>query len=113
MRRVINPQLQFGEQDISAIELDLKSRDDIPQILRGLQYIYVTPEIRDRVFEILVDVIPTRRQEDGTEVKADPQAGRPGMDQLSTCLRFIAFHNSPPALVFQPRRCKGGTHRES
>jgi len=81
MRRVINPQLQFGEQDISAIELDPKSRDDIPQILRGLQYIYVTPEIRDRVFEILVDVIPTRRREDGTEVKADPQAGRPGMDQ--------------------------------
>ena len=81
MRRVINPQLQFGEQDISAIELDAKSRDDIPQILRGLQYIYVTPEIRERVFAILADVIPTRPEKDGTEGKADPEAGRPGMDQ--------------------------------
>lgn len=81
MRRVINPQLQFGEQDISAIELDVKSRDDIPQILRGLQYIYVTPEIRERVFAILADVIPTRPEKDGTAGKADPEAGRPGMEQ--------------------------------
>ena len=65
MRRVINPQLQFGEQDISAIELDLKSRDDIPQILRGLQYIYVTPEIRERVFAILADVMPAAFDEHG------------------------------------------------
>ncbi len=39
MRKVIDPQLKFGEQDIGAIHLDPKSRDDIPQILRGLQYI--------------------------------------------------------------------------
>jgi hypothetical protein len=39
MRQVINPQLQFGEQDIAAIALDRKSRDDIPQLLRGLQHI--------------------------------------------------------------------------
>ena len=81
MRRVINPQLQFGEQDISAIELDPKSRDDIPQILRGLQYIYMTPEIRERVFAILTDVIPTRQREDGAEGKADAETGRPGMEQ--------------------------------
>jgi IS5 family transposase len=81
MRRVIDPQLQFGEQDISAIELDPKSRDDIPQILRGLQYIYVTPEIRERVFAILAEVIPTRQGEDGAEGKADAETGRPGMEQ--------------------------------
>jgi len=81
MRRVINPQLQFGEQDISAIVLDPRSRDDIPQILRGLQYIYVTPEIRERVFAILAEVIPTRLGEDGAEDQADADTGRPGMDQ--------------------------------
>jgi hypothetical protein len=81
MRQVIDPQLQFGQQDIGDIELDAKSRDDIPQILRGLQYIYVTPEVRARVFAILADVIPTRPEEDGTEGKADPETGRPGMDQ--------------------------------
>ena len=50
MRKVIDPQLKFGEQDISAIHLDPKSRDDIPHILRGLQYIYTTAELRERVF---------------------------------------------------------------
>ncbi|MCU7904084.1 MAG: hypothetical protein KZQ66_20635 [Candidatus Thiodiazotropha sp. (ex Lucinoma aequizonata)] len=39
MHKVIDPQLQIGEQDIGAIRLDLKSRDDIPQILLGLQHI--------------------------------------------------------------------------
>ncbi len=39
MRKVINPQMQLGELPIAAIQLDPKSRDDIPQILRGLQHI--------------------------------------------------------------------------
>ncbi len=76
MRQVIDPQLQFGEQDISAIDLDPKSRDDIPQILRGLQHIYTTPELRERVFTILEEVIP-----EGVEGKANPHTGRPGMEQ--------------------------------
>jgi len=58
MRQVIDPQLKFGEQDISAIELDPKSRDDIPRILRGLQYIYTTAELREEVFAILAEVLP-------------------------------------------------------
>ena len=57
MRQVINPQLQFGEQDISAIEFDFRSRDDIPRILAGLQHIYVTPQLRDEVFAILAKVL--------------------------------------------------------
>ena len=80
MRKVIDPQLQFGEQDISAIELDPKSRDDIPEILRGLQYIYTTRGLRERVFAILAEVIPDRVGE-GAEGKADPEQGRPGMEQ--------------------------------
>jgi IS5 family transposase len=76
MRQVINPQLQLGEVDISAIVLDPKSRDDIPQLLRGLQYIYTTAEVRERVFAILADVIP-----DGVDGKADAHTGRPGMEQ--------------------------------
>jgi hypothetical protein len=76
MRQVINPQLQFGEQDIAAIVLDPKSRDDIPQLLRGLQHIYITPELRARVFAILEEVVPM-----GRNGKADTDTGRPGMEQ--------------------------------
>lgn len=78
MRQVIDPQLQFGEQDISAIELDPKSRNDIPRILRGLQYIYTTPVLREEVFAILAEVLP-EGSDGGGRVSAD--TGRPGMEQ--------------------------------
>jgi len=78
MRQVIDPQLQFGEQDISAIQLDPKSRDDIPQILRGLQHIYVTRELREQVFAILAEVLPADTDGAGS---VSPDTGRPGMAQ--------------------------------
>jgi IS5 family transposase len=76
MRQVIAPQLKLGEQDIAAITFDPKSRDDIPKILRGLQHLYTTPDLRAQVFAILAEVIP-----DGRNGKADTDNGRPGMDQ--------------------------------
>lgn len=47
MRNVFNPQISLGGVDIGAIYLDPKSRDDIPQILRGLQHIYTEPALRE------------------------------------------------------------------
>jgi len=78
MRSVIQPQLKFGETDIAAIVLDPKSRDDIPQLLRGLQYIYTEIDLRQRVFAILEEVMPTRADGKG---RASRQTGRPGMEQ--------------------------------
>ncbi len=40
MRIVKNPQAQFGQVDIADIQFDARSRDDIPALLKGLQYIY-------------------------------------------------------------------------
>ena len=76
MRKVFDPQMKLGEQAIATIRLDPKSRDDIPHILRGLQYIYITPDLRERVFDILEEVIP-----EGEEGKVSADTGRPGMDQ--------------------------------
>ena len=78
MRNVINPQLMLDGVDIGAIYLDPKSRDDIPQLLCGLQYIYTTPELRERIFAILREVMPQRVSGQG---KADAGTGRPGMEQ--------------------------------
>ncbi len=80
MRKVIVPQMKLGEQAIADIKLDPKSRDDIPQILRGLQHIYTTPELRGAVFAILAEVL-SEHQINGKTVKADPNNGRPGMTQ--------------------------------
>lgn len=80
MRKIIDPQLQIGEQEIGAIRLDPKSRDDIPQILLGLQHIYITPEVREPVFAILEEVLPERTGK-GESGKVNPDTGRPGMSQ--------------------------------
>jgi hypothetical protein len=47
MRKVTDSQLSFGAVHISRIQFDLRSRDEIPKLLMGLQYIYCTPEVRD------------------------------------------------------------------
>ena len=47
MRRFTRKEIH--EMDLSEIEFDLKSRDDIPQLLRGLQYIFLTPSLREEV----------------------------------------------------------------
>jgi len=72
--------MKLGELAIADIKFDPKSRDDIPQILRGIQHIYTTPELRGPVFAILEEVLP-ERQVKGKTVKADPNNGRPGMTQ--------------------------------
>ena len=46
-------QINFGEIDISQIQFNPRSRDEIPQVLRGLQYIYITPSLRQPVFALL------------------------------------------------------------
>jgi hypothetical protein len=77
MRDVINPQLALGELPIGEIKLDLKSRDDIPKLLIGLQHLYVTPGLREEVFAILREVIPER----AGGGKASAALGRPGLSQ--------------------------------
>jgi len=70
MRVVQNEQMTIGEIDISKMKFDLKSRDDIPKILRGLQFIYTNLLLRTAIFSLL-------------ESKISPETsksnGRPGM----------------------------------
>ena len=69
MRQTINPQMQLGEVDISAITFNPKSRDDIPRLLRALQHIYTDLGLRNQVFQALESMI-----------SVDRRNGRPGMD---------------------------------
>jgi len=70
VRLIENPQQCFGEVSISAITFDEKTRDDIPAILKGLQYIYCTEEVRAPVFSLL---------EERLCAGASRTNGRPGM----------------------------------
>ena len=71
MRKTFEYQMQFGEINIADIEIDQRSRDDIPKILKGLQHIYCTPQLREEIFTILNRLVP-----EGVSTKN----GRPGMN---------------------------------
>ena len=71
MRKLIDIQMKFGEVDISKIEFDPRSRDEIPKLLMGLQEIYCNHKIRDKIFTVLRDLIPEG---------IDQNNGRRGMD---------------------------------
>jgi len=78
MRKVIELQMKFWKKDISQIKFNLKSRDEIPKLLMGLQYIYSIPlqyiysipKVRKEVFKILKRIVPINKH----------KSGRPGMD---------------------------------
>jgi len=58
MRSFEPPLGPSGESSIEAVALDPTSRDDIPQLLRGLQYLYMTESCRVEVLQILDEMIP-------------------------------------------------------
>ncbi len=70
MRSVSNSQLQLGELDIANIKIDTRSRDDIPQLLQGLQHLYTDKTLRSELFNVLEKLIPE---------ETSAEHGRPGM----------------------------------
>ena len=71
MRKIKDLQLELAGTAIEDIRFNLKSRDDIPAILIGLQHIYTNPETREELFSLLEEkLLP----------EVDLHAGRPGMD---------------------------------
>jgi len=53
MRKVIEKQLKYWQVDISSIQIDLRSRDEIHQFLLGLRVIYNDRRICEEVFTIV------------------------------------------------------------
>ena len=71
MRVVKQQQGRLGQVAIADIQFDARSRDDIPAVLKGLQYIYVTEAVREKVFALLEHSLTTKVRHD---------TGRPGME---------------------------------
>ena len=70
MRNLVKQQIQIGEIPIEDIKIDTKCRDEIPEILLGLQEIYKDKEVKEDVFKVLEKLIPEG---------IDTTIGRPGM----------------------------------
>ena len=70
MRQRFERQLDLGQTPIEQVPIPPRSRDELPPVLRGLQWIFQTPEVNEHIFQLLEQ-----------QVKGTKQAtGRPGMD---------------------------------
>jgi len=70
MRRRFDVQLALGQIPIERVRIPLKSRDELPPILAGLQWIFQTPEINEQVLALLESKVLAGKK----------PTGRPGLD---------------------------------
>lgn len=68
MRKRFEPVLMLDAIPIDEVEINLKSRHQLPQLLLGLQHIFMDTELNASVFEIMEQSIIVGKQ------------GRPGMN---------------------------------
>ena len=88
MRTVLNLQPALGQIPIEEIEFDPRSRDDIPAVLQGIQFLYCDLELRCKVLDLLEsrllapqDAPADPAAEPGSQrPPIDPSTGRPGME---------------------------------
>ena len=69
MRVHFDQQIKIGVELIEEVDLTMRSRDQLPQLLAGLQYVFVTPEVNKSVFMLLESKI----------YSANNHTGSPGM----------------------------------
>ncbi len=69
MRLQFDQQTKIGVELIQDVDLTMRSRDQLPQLLAGLQYIFVTPEVNKSVFKLLESKILSKNN----------HMGRPGL----------------------------------
>src|SRR5260221_429766 len=70
MRKRFEVQLTLGKTPIETVLPPWKSRDELPPILAGLKWIFLTPEINAQVFTLLEEKL----------VAGKKATGRPGLD---------------------------------
>lgn len=70
MRRRFEVQLALGQTPIEKVVIPLKSRDELPPILAGLQWVFETPAINEQIFALLEEKVLAGKK----------ATGRRGMD---------------------------------
>jgi len=82
MRQRFEQQMNLRTVAIADVKFPLKSRDELPPVLKALQYIFVTPELNEKVFSLLEKKI----------VGDKKKTGRPGMDLWHILVLAVVRH---------------------
>ena len=82
MRQRFQQQATFCITPISEVKFPLRSRDELPSVLLGLQYIFITPELNEKIFSLLEEKI----------VSGKKKTGRKGMDLWHILVLAVVRH---------------------
>src|SRR5215213_9369250 len=82
MRQRFEQQINLRTVAISDVRFPLKSRDELPPVLMALQYIFVTPELNEKVFALLEKKICGDKK----------KTGRKGMDLWHILVLAVVRH---------------------
>ena len=82
MRQRFEQQHTIGITPISDIEFPLRSRDELPPVLKALQHIFITPDLNKQVFDLLEKKICGGKK----------QTGRQGMDLWHILVLAVVRH---------------------
>lgn len=69
MRQRFEQQTTLGITPVPEVKFPLRSRDELPPVLKALQYIFVTTELNEKVFSLLEEKV----------CKGKKRTGRPGL----------------------------------
>ena len=82
MRQRFEQQMNLRTVAISDVKFPLKSRDELPPVLKALQYIFITPELNEKVFQLLEEKICSGKK----------KTGRKGMDLWHILVLAVVRH---------------------
>ncbi|MEK7172899.1 MAG: ISNCY family transposase [Patescibacteria group bacterium] len=72
----------MGITPVSAVKFPLRSRDELPPVLKALQYIFVTPELNKKIFALLEKKVCNGKK----------KTGRPGMSLWHILVLSVVRH---------------------
>jgi transposase, IS5 family len=82
MRQRFEQQMNLRTVAISDVKFSLKSRDELPPVLKALQHIFITPELNEKVFQLLEEKITRNKK----------KTGRKGMDLWHILVLAVVRH---------------------
>ncbi len=82
MRQRFEQQISLRTVAISNVKFPIKSRDELPPVLMALQYIFITPDLNKKVFELLEKKICSDKK----------KTGRKGMDLWHMLVLAVVRH---------------------
>lgn len=82
MRQRFEQQTTLGIVPISEVKFPIRSRDELPPVLMALQYIFVTPEVNEKIFSLIEQKV----------CKDKKKTGRKGMDLWHILVLAVVRH---------------------